>query len=109
MKLEDKFPALHAVKERLTNNVQNSPFARETARRELVELSILLDHYQSTQWQPIETAPMDECMLMLIGPLGLAFGRWSLKYECWLNSTFGGTIYPTHWQPLPKPPQEDGR
>ena len=64
--------------------------------------------YAMSEWQPISTAPKD--------------GEWILLYEerddehaiecgffdCgdWYGPDHIYTIYPTHWQPLPEPPEQ---
>jgi hypothetical protein len=69
-------------------------------------------------WQPIETAPMDGTHVILFWPFvtddGLVTsGRW---YEpdrhnktvdgYWYSDIVnGGATPPTHWMPLPPPPQ----
>lgn len=75
-----------------------------------------------SDWQPIETAPKDGGWLLLNGD-GPGFrkctvvGYWgkvntgdTLKFgdeEMW-RRTFGGEpMRPTHWMPLPEPPEED--
>jgi len=59
----------------------------------------------ATQWQPIETAPKQDILL-----LACAFDNkddWRIKCggywdEKW--NIFGGSWQPTHWQHLPLPP-----
>ena len=74
------------------------------------------------EWQPIETAPKDGTILIgkipnespdLNREIKWAFGWCSLyKWEwagmrkaTWLK--LNEEHQPTHWQPLPKPPQEE--
>jgi hypothetical protein len=68
-------------------------------------------------WQPIETAPKDQPVL-LFGrqqPHGMVHwlghfvfsGHWDSVDEAWVShgSTWDGPFYvPTHWMPLPPPP-----
>ena len=66
-----------------------------------------------SQWQPIETAPRDEQILLyghywsdqqgmmqkpLIGMWNANACRWEAAWMCW----FG--VRPTHWMPLPQHP-----
>jgi hypothetical protein len=72
-------------------------------------------------WQPIETAPKDGTALLVInGPKGgyytesfqIGIARWSRAYghksDEWLSTVCcdGVSAFePTHWMPLPEPPQ----
>lgn len=72
-----------------------------------------------TDWQPIETAPRDKHVLLYgtmrensqigcSGPIVFT-GYWGEIDGAWCSTgtTFGGPFFdPTHWQPLPAPPQE---
>ena len=81
-----------------------------------------------SEWKPIETAPKDGEAVLLYKPnermvgeyiLTGYWGEWPEEEECWLPSGGGGPLgyhskvtgtpqgYPTHWMPLPTPPQDD--
>jgi hypothetical protein len=62
-----------------------------------------------TFWQPIETAPKDEIVLIVFicscsqeVALGShAFGdNWEVR-----DRDYDDTVCPTHWMPLPEPPK----
>ena len=64
-------------------------------------------------WQPIETAPKDGTAILLaqkvaegFGP-GVAAGSWQTHAKVWWGVCGSGLVLhlPTHWQPLPEPPQ----
>ena len=63
------------------------------------------------EWQPIETAPNNE--LILIGPtkrMGVCVGM-NHSFEGWVTETPSDwvSIYaPTHWMPLPAAPKKEG-
>lgn len=61
-----------------------------------------------SDWQPIETAPKDGTSVLIYGgnPLGPLIAR-SWGGSVWSDGSFPGVTDPTHWQPLPEPP-EDG-
>jgi hypothetical protein len=70
------------------------------------------------KWQPIETAPKDgaECLVygkwegevygaykgLLAGVASFNYGQWSLT----LGDCYSCTCNPTHWMPLPPPPEQ---
>lgn len=67
----------------------------------------------SSDWQPIETAPMDGTELLLSGPSWngmkpdeppyFAVGLW--QSGAWREGEDGSRLWsPTHWMPLPEPP-----
>lgn len=66
-------------------------------------------------WRPIETAPKDGTLVLLHDPRA---AKRRVKTGSWLPPEAGWAVYgfkdvhgcffePTHWQPLPAPP-EDG-
>lgn len=66
-----------------------------------------------SEWRPIETASLDADSLspiLVIDRDGLA--SYDVAYVGWIDDDggvawFNGNVrvYPTHWQPLPEPPQ----
>ena len=61
-------------------------------------------------WQPIETAPKDQSVLVVSdgGNMWMATFRYvgPRVGERWESSGFGRLPFqPTHWMPLPKPPK----
>ena len=72
-----------------------------------------IEHMKRGQWKPIETAPMCEDI-----DLWTQYGRnvrcqhddyghwyiWSDEFNQYV--TLATSIKPTHWMPLPEPPQE---
>lgn len=73
------------------------------------------DQVQSTNWQPIETAPRDGTLV----DLWLTDGRretecrWSTSVGGWWrfdeNATDVPVDNPTHWMPIPPPPAPDAK
>jgi len=75
---------------------------------------------QHEGWQPIETAPKDGTVVLLLSPEGEDEGHWEEVRYCvlgspqgafgagWVDSTNNLPIYaefePTHWMPLPAAP-----
>ena len=68
-----------------------------------------------TKWQPIETAPRDGTEILCFIPEH-TWGLLTVKEEykvlrfiqgvTWANQGLY-TEYPTHWMPLPKPPETE--
>jgi hypothetical protein len=74
----------------------------------------------AVRWKPIETAPKDE-VVMLYKPdeprsggyvVSGYWGEWpalSTTTECWIACSGGPLRAPTHWMPLPEPPDTGGQ
>lgn len=66
-----------------------------------------------TDWQPIETAPKDgTSVLFYLRHGGFCFGGWQewedstgKSMSAWQDNGEGFTLDPTHWMPLPAPPE----
>ena len=61
-----------------------------------------------SEWQPIETAPMGGTVVLLYRPNTQFIGYYGGGNSGWHYNTAGlGSIWPlpTHWMPLPKPPE----
>ena len=73
----------------------------------------------SNGWMPVETAPKDGTPILLSGVYmwetyeqfsqdGIVVGCFNDAYKDWIIVTSGPdacTVRPTHWMPLPDPPQ----
>ena len=58
------------------------------------------------RWMPIETAPRKNCEpVLLIDEGNYYVGYWISSPPMWIEPG-AGRITPTHWMPLPPPPQE---
>ena len=68
-----------------------------------------------SEWQPIETAPKDGRKNLLLFQQSaetgekLFVGRWGAEWGGWLSIPGAYAKRPTHWQPLPAPPQNTTR
>lgn len=79
-----------------------------------------------SEWLPIETAPKDGRELLVFGKRGIDIARWQTdpsiwereNVPCWAVFEPEDMFYsvylldddaPTHWQPLPEPPEKDKR
>ena len=59
------------------------------------------------EWRPIETAP--KCVWVLIGGHSYDVGiGWQSPDGTWRCQLRSGRVNPTHWLPLPEPPQAGG-
>jgi hypothetical protein len=60
-----------------------------------------------SEWQPIETAPKDGSIIIVAAP-AVGAAMWSHfmgggnGYWAWFS---GGRCDPSHWMPLPSPPE----
>ena len=67
------------------------------------------------QWMPIESAPKGDIILLMAGDwFGIGFWQdpyWlsgvsnSIRGTAYCNFTVAFSVEPTHWMPLPKPPE----
>ena len=60
-----------------------------------------------TEWQPIETVPMDETEVIVYYSGEVSIGWFTDGEWCYQDSYFSLLQEPTHWMPLPKPPSQD--
>ena len=58
---------------------------------------------RKSKWQSMDTAPKDRAILVF-DQQGQDIAYWS--DEGWISYYYRKHIMPTHWQPLPAPPQE---
>lgn len=75
-----------------------------------------MGEWRRSQWQPIETAPMDGTIVMVtlwkgFLPSWISKAHWSADRNRWLSGDpiedmSGGLVTPSHWMPLPTPPKE---
>lgn len=68
---------------------------------------------EAMRWQPIETAPKDGTSMLLCrwddneqDVLPIVSGFWSRLSEVWFAEMVGRNVTPTHWMPLPPPPED---
>lgn len=63
----------------------------------------------TSQWQPIETAPLNQAVLLWASDLnhkrGYVVGLWMRDSNEWIDHHYC-RVKPTHWMPLPPPPEE---
>ena len=59
-----------------------------------------------TGWRSMESAPRDQSDILLVGSC-IEVGFWGANCRTWVDF-YGYPIepVPTHWQPLPDPPEE---
>ena len=65
-------------------------------------------------WQPIETAPKDGTHVLGYGPMDdgtywMEDLYWYESMEAWPITFMHGHGEPTHWMPLPEPPESESR
>ncbi|QEL18756.1 hypothetical protein PX52LOC_05793 [Limnoglobus roseus] len=68
---------------------------------------------RESSWQPIETAPKDGTEVLLLShpaamlPPDYAVAYWDEVDEVWYWNKPKRFLCPTHWMPLPAPPQTE--
>lgn len=62
----------------------------------------------TTGWRPIETAPKDGTQILLLGDRSVVNGSWNRGSAFFSPHWMGGIHEPTHWMPLPAPPEIQG-
>jgi hypothetical protein len=81
------------------------PF-RSAANKVIQAAQELIELRENNGWQPIETAPKDECVLVCDGNY-VVEARFKSEEDGWweINNdptdAWGDQLYPTRWQPLP--------
>ncbi len=65
------------------------------------------------KWQPIETAILTPLRTVLVSDgQHVTAAEWYPDHEQWweinnhYTDSWGSPLYPTHWMPLPDPPQD---
>jgi len=56
-----------------------------------------------SEWQPIKTAPTDGTDILIYNEMGFIVEAWYQK-DHWAHPFGVESIEPTHWMPLPPPP-----
>jgi hypothetical protein len=65
-----------------------------------------------SEWQPISTTPRDSTLILTATARGPMIAYWGRRGEANSPGWLGGHCHiyhidqPTHWQPLPEPPEE---
>lgn len=67
----------------------------------------LLAAYKAMQWKPIETAPKDvDRILVFVPSYDPSMAHWATVESKWVcHSILNRYAQPTHWLPLPTPPE----
>lgn len=64
----------------------------------------------TSDWRDIEMAPKDGTYIIVAGHenMSVTVGHWVSSCDLWTCGISGDEIKPTHWMPLPNPPQPQG-
>lgn len=69
---------------------------------------------ETGRWQPIDTAPGDRDILIYVPQWGPLIARFNREFDEWSSrmqypvSLAEESDRPTHWMPLPQPPEGEG-
>ncbi len=121
--LREALPELRAVASTIQDCAEISAHSSWADRIDtaLARIDSALSAHEAQGWRPIESAPKDGTPLRLFAeslidedfnPSGSAEGHWcddvGWQAALWNDSAeefYTAVIYPTHWQPLPPPPE----
>lgn len=61
------------------------------------------------KWRPIETAPKDGTLVIIYDPRSHRAYACGFEFGIWQTGVWDsrGPVSPTHWLPLPPPPEGD--
>lgn len=59
-----------------------------------------------SEWQKIKTAPRDGTLVLVGDSRAVMVARFDWKYVEWISVPGAWVQRPTHWMPLPPPPEE---
>ena len=87
--------------------------ARNDTRNKLIaSMAVAIAEYEAAAWQPIATAPKDGRNIWLTNACNIRIGFWDGNR--WVDLARAEArgprdllFEPTHWQPVPKPPEPD--
>ena len=89
-------------------------YHRQLMRWAAQRLAALTRERDALTWQPIETAPKDGARIVVWipaeddDPPEVAYVQWASHFSGWLGVNSAWQLespQPTHWMPLPKPPE----
>lgn len=69
-----------------------------------------LSELKENNWQPIEAAPKDATNILIysVGFEKHVIGYWNMHVDSWQAQKGVYINHPTHWMPLPQPPNIKG-
>lgn len=67
-------------------------------------LTHAIEVLRADTWMPIDSAPRDGTRILLHNKYGAGSGHFDKVWHC--HFAFNQGESPTHWRPLPKPPEK---
>lgn len=107
----DELVALREENERLRAALQDIHMTTRCDKTAAKARAALDGQPAPSPWRPIDTAPRDE--LILVGPtkrMGICAAMYHSR-DGWVTETCSDWVpihTPTHWMPLPPPPEKGG-
>lgn len=74
--------------------------------RKIAALDDMAALYSDRSWRPIESAPTAPGSRALLYWSPWVIDGWLAEGGHWFSERFNGRLAPTHWMPLPHPPEE---
>ena len=95
------------TKEEAIEKIEQHVFRRDHMAEDRFLILNWIEQIEVPEWRPIEDAPKDgSIVILLTSDKDIFPGFWSNGYLRWVDLHEDWLLTPTHFQFLPKPPEE---